>query len=109
MVNTPSDNPLDIYFLMDISASLSDDIAFLRDLSSNLSEELTHHYRHSTISHTTYTTIIIVVWYNLTFLFVRSFKHTARLLQGLTTSLHLGIGTFVDKPVIPYTPEVNFM
>lgn len=38
VVNTPRDNPLDIYFLMDISASLSDDIAFLRQLSSNLSE-----------------------------------------------------------------------
>ena len=37
LVNNPNENPLDIYFLMDISASLSDDIAILRELSSNLS------------------------------------------------------------------------
>ncbi|XP_041118344.1 integrin beta-6-like isoform X2 [Polyodon spathula] len=67
-VQQAEDYPVDVYYLMDLSASMVDDLEMIKELGTTLSKEM----------------------------------------AKLTSKFHLGFGSFVEKPVLPFirkTPE----
>ncbi|CAH2305600.1 integrin beta-6 [Pelobates cultripes] len=61
-VRQSEDYPVDLYYLMDLSASMHDDLKTIKELGSTLSKEM----------------------------------------SKLTSNFHIGFGSFVEKPVLPF-------
>uniref|UniRef100_A0A674PK13 Integrin beta n=1 Tax=Takifugu rubripes TaxID=31033 RepID=A0A674PK13_TAKRU len=61
-VQHTEDYPVDLYYLMDLSASMMDDLQKIKDLGSSLSKEM----------------------------------------ANLTSKFHMGFGSFVEKPTLPF-------
>uniref|UniRef100_A0A8C5QYT6 Integrin beta n=1 Tax=Leptobrachium leishanense TaxID=445787 RepID=A0A8C5QYT6_9ANUR len=61
-VRQSEDYPVDLYYLMDLSASMHDDLNTIKELGSTLSKEM----------------------------------------SKLTSNFHMGFGSFVEKPVLPF-------
>ena len=83
-ITIPVDYPLDFYYLMDLSDSMSDDLETIQNLSPQISR---------CKFYCTYIIIVVLV----------------ATLRNLTTNFRVGFGAYSDKEALPFTHERQYV
>ena len=83
-ITIPFNYPLDFYYLMDLSVTMSDDLSTIQNLSPEISR---------------------CKFYCMIFIIVVSVDT----LRNLTTNFRVGFGAFSDKEALPFTNERQYV